>query len=448
MIDIVVRAFALVCALFIAMGLPNIAVAGPTLVVDVNRGTVLHAEDAHDLWYPASLTKLMTAYVTFNAIKAGRLKMNSPVTVSQRALNEPPSKVGFPVGTRITVSDALHLLIVKSANDISVALAETVAGSYENFVFEMNKTARALGMTRTQFVNPHGLPAVDQVTTARDMGVLTVALIRDYPQYQRLFEVPAVLVGKKRLRSHNHLLGRYQGADGMKTGFICASGFNLVASATRRNRRLAAVVLGHTSAIERKEEAEALLEKGFRKSLIGGGNRTISAFLPGPSASTNPTNMRPLVCGPNRVPRPDRTLAAAVHTVEPIRVTFLPKADATGGTTVTGIPRPVPRPDRGDRQSRAGTTGSIPSSAVRSTPRQSAPARAATSTRSSAPARSTSSSRPQTRQATTTRASATGPRSSQTSRTQQADQKQERGLFGLRRLRRTISPSDFPSSVD
>lgn len=320
---------------------PRAAIAGPTFVFDVESGTVLHAENAHDLWYPASLTKLMTAYVAFGAVREGRLEMDSPVAVSDQALAQPPSKVGFPVGSRLTLSDALHLLIVKSANDIAVAVAETVSGSYQNFINEMNATSRALGMTRTQFVNPHGLPAPDQVTTARDMGVLTRAIIREFPEHAELFEVPAVFVGKRRLSSHNHLLGRYKGADGMKTGFICASGFNLVASATQRDRRMVAVVLGQTSAIERKEEAEKLLASGFRTALVGISGRSIDNYLPGPAASMNPTNMRPMVCGPNRVPRPDRQLNAAEHRIQPVRVSLLP-ADNT--LAASNIPLPVPRP--------------------------------------------------------------------------------------------------------
>ena len=321
---------------------PRTAAAGPTFVFDAKSGTVLHAENAHDLWYPASLTKLMTAYVTFKAVRGGRLTMDSPVAISSQALAQPPSKVGFPVGSRLTLSDALHLLIVKSANDIAVAVAETVSGSEHNFVNEMNATSRALGMTRTQFVNPHGLPAPDQVTMARDMGILSRAIVQEFPEHAALFEVPAVFVGKRRLSSHNHLLGRYNGADGMKTGFICASGFNLVASATQSGWRLVAVVLGQTSAIQRKEEAEKLLEAGFRKALIGISGRSVDNYLPGPAASMNPTNMRPMVCGPNRVPRPDRQLNAADHRLSPVRVALLP---ADGTVAASNVPSPVPRPD-------------------------------------------------------------------------------------------------------
>ena len=240
------------------------AAAGPALLFEADTGRVYYAENADHQWYPASLTKVMTAYVTFAALKAGKITLDSKLVTSELAFNEPPSKVGLPVGGEMSVELALKTLIVKSANDVAVMLAEGVSGSVENFVGEMNATARRLGMTRTNFVNPHGLPAPEQVTTARDLAILSRAVVRDFPEFAEYWSMPDVRIGKRRLGSHNSLLRTYDGADGLKTGFICDAGFNVVASATRDGRRLMAVVLGEPSGYERALRAAALLDHGFQ----------------------------------------------------------------------------------------------------------------------------------------------------------------------------------------
>ena len=171
--------------------------------------------------------------------------------------------MGFPVGTLVTIDNALKMLMVRSANDMAVVLAEGVAGSIENFADLMNRNARRLGMTQSSFVNPNGLPADDQITSARDLGILARALIREFPEYDYFWHIPAIKLGKPVMRNYNSLIGRYPGADGMKTGFICASGFNLVASATRNGKRLIAVVLGAPSSQARAVKAAQLLERGF-----------------------------------------------------------------------------------------------------------------------------------------------------------------------------------------
>ena len=170
----------------------------------------------------------------------------------------------MPVGAEITVNLALKALIVKSANDAAVMLAEAIGGSEETFVVQMNDTARRLGMTRTSFVNPHGLPAPEQVTTARDLAKLTRVVVHDYPEYGPMWAMADMQIGRRRLRTHNGLLRTYEGADGFKTGFICNSGFNVVASATRDDRRLVAVVLGEYTSRDRSLRAASLLEHGFR----------------------------------------------------------------------------------------------------------------------------------------------------------------------------------------
>src|SRR5947207_401865 len=238
--------------------------AGPALLFEAADGRVLYAEEPDNQWHPASLTKIMTAYVTFEALKEGKLTMASKIGCSELANSQSPSKVGLPVGAELTVETALQALIVKSANDVAVMLAEAVSGSHDAFVERMNATAVRLGMTRTKFVNANGLPANEQVTTARDLARLATAVVRDYPEHAQLWSMLEVRLGKQRLHTHNGILTNYAGADGMKTGFICDSGFNVVASATRGGHKLIAVVLGEPTGQERSARAATLLEHGFR----------------------------------------------------------------------------------------------------------------------------------------------------------------------------------------
>jgi D-alanyl-D-alanine carboxypeptidase len=249
----------------IAAFLPAFAEARPAVVIDAGSGRVLHAEEATALWYPASLTKLMTTYVVLSAVREGRVSLDTPLLYTAAAQAQPASKMGFPVNTIITVDNALKILMVKSANDIAVTLAEGVGGSVPAFAAEMNRIAQGLGMTQSRFKNPNGWHDPEQVTSARDMAILGRALYRDFPQYAGVYKIGALQLGKRTIRGHNRLLGRFRGADGMKTGFTCPSGFNLVASATRGKRHLIAVVLGHASANERTERAAELLEAGFGK---------------------------------------------------------------------------------------------------------------------------------------------------------------------------------------
>ncbi|MCC0006785.1 MAG: D-alanyl-D-alanine carboxypeptidase [Hyphomicrobiaceae bacterium] len=259
------RAGVIASSLLALMLLPNGAAhAGPALLFESSSGKVLYAEDVDNLWHPASLTKIMTAYITFEAIREGKLKLDDKIVNSEVAAKEPPSKIGLPVGAEISVELALKALIVKSANDVAVMLAEAIGGNVDGFVERMNATARRLGMTRTTFVNPNGLPADAQVTTARDLAKLARAVVRDFPQYSELWSMPDFHMGKRRLASHNSLLRSFEGADGLKTGFICDSGFNVVASATRDGTRLMAVVLGEPSSGERTVRAASLLEHGFQ----------------------------------------------------------------------------------------------------------------------------------------------------------------------------------------
>ena len=250
-------------ALAVLLLAPLQALAGLALLFEPVSGKVLYAEDPDLSWHPASLTKLMTVYVAFGAISRGELTMEDKVICSANANKQPPSKIGLPVGAEMGVGLALRVLLVKSANDVAVMLAEKVGGSEAKFIDQMNAAAERLGMTRTHYVNPHGLPDDRQVTTARDLAILTRAIMKEYPDYADLFALPYVKVGKRRMNNHNSLLRSYIGADGMKTGFICASGYNVVASATRDRVRLVAVVLGARTGQSRLVRASELLDHGF-----------------------------------------------------------------------------------------------------------------------------------------------------------------------------------------
>jgi D-alanyl-D-alanine carboxypeptidase len=315
--------------------------ATPALVIDVESGKVLYAERATDPWFPASITKLMTAYVALSAVREGRLSLNTPLTISDLAHSMPPSKMGFPPGIEITLDNALKIIMVKSANDISVSIAEGVGGSVEGFAGMMNAAAQRLGMRESHFVNPHGLPDERQQTSARDMAILGRALLREFPEHAGYFQIGAIKFGRRVMNNHNGLMGRYAGADGMKTGFICASGFNVVASATRNGRRLITVVMGSTSAAERTVKAAALFDHGFNS--WGLGAQTIEQ-LPA-SNVINAPNMRPVICE-RRGPLPaeeDAAPAASAQTDDSRPQTPTALAFSAGGSTPGGRPQLGPR---------------------------------------------------------------------------------------------------------
>ncbi|HVX35484.1 MAG TPA: D-alanyl-D-alanine carboxypeptidase family protein [Hyphomicrobium sp.] len=240
------------------------ASASPTLLFELSTGKVLYSEDVDDVWYPASLTKLTTAYLAFQAIKEGKLHLDDKIPCSLVATLQPPSKAGLKVGEKLTVEKALQAVIVKSANDVTVMLAEAISGSESAFIDQMNATAQRLGMTRTHFDNTNGLPSPGQLTSARDLAKIARAVVTEFPQYNSYWSMPAMYIGKRRLGSHNALLRTFPGADGLKTGFTCDSGYNVAATATRDGRRLMAIVLGESSGNERAIRSAALLEYGFQ----------------------------------------------------------------------------------------------------------------------------------------------------------------------------------------
>jgi D-alanyl-D-alanine carboxypeptidase len=295
---LVTRSIARFLALFLLIGLganTAAAIETPYIVVDLDSGKVLAERNPHQLWYPASITKLMNAYVVFKALRDGRVNMSTQVVVSRHALNEPPSKMGFKVGTIIDLDNALKMMMVHSANDIAMAIGETIGGSEEGFVAMMNAEAARLGMASTHFINPNGLPGEGQYTTARDLAVLARALWTEFPDRRQLYGITAIRSGDRVMKSANSLLERYPGSSGMKTGFICASGFNVVATASRGGHTLAAVVLGAPNAKDRAELAARLMNKSFG-SLALTGLRPSLANYRGNSPIAGPINMRQDIC--------------------------------------------------------------------------------------------------------------------------------------------------------
>jgi D-alanyl-D-alanine carboxypeptidase len=257
---------ALLCGL-LALVLP----AGPAsatppyaeFLLDPATGEVLHAHNPDVRTQPASLTKIMTLFLAFDALERGDLRLDQRLPVSRRAAGMAPSKLGLETGSTLTTEEAILALVTKSANDVAVVLAEALGGTEERFAEMMTAKANGLGMTATVFRNASGLPDPGQVTTARDMARLAAAVIRHHPDRYSYFSRSSFTYNGTEIRSHNRLMTRYYGMDGIKTGFVNASGFNLAASAVRDGRRLIAVVLGGATAAERDRRVAALLDHGF-----------------------------------------------------------------------------------------------------------------------------------------------------------------------------------------
>jgi len=239
---------------------PSIAAA---IVVDMNSGSILQEQAADTPRHPASLTKMMTLYVLFGYLKAGKLTPSSDLTVTEHAATQAPTKLGLKPGATIKVNDAVKALVTQSANDAAVTVAENLAGTEENFAKLMTDTARQIGMRNTLFRNASGLPDDEQITTARDMAILSAHLIHDYPDYYTVFSTQYFTFNGRKYRNHNKLLLNYQGTDGIKTGYTRASGYNLAASVHRGEKHLIAVVLGGKTGSQRDAAMRALLERNF-----------------------------------------------------------------------------------------------------------------------------------------------------------------------------------------
>jgi D-alanyl-D-alanine carboxypeptidase len=356
----------ILASLLLALAAVPSAYANPSLLFDLASGKVLYHEDAFRRWYPASLTKLMTAYVTFRAIDAGELQPDSPIKVTRHSAAEPPSKMGYKPGSVMTLDNALKMMLIKSANDIAMAVGENVGGSEEAFVKRMNAEAKRLGMADTHYVNPNGLHSPAQYTSAHDLALLVTAIRKQYPQYAHYFSIEGLSAGKKVLMSYNLLVGRMPGADGMKTGFICSSGFNMIGSATRNGRTLVSIVLGRKTGVERAEAAAALLERGFlTEALQTAANSKVDystiATLPFYGvANQPPKDMREEICGKKPEQSEDANVAGApksqwLEKIAHPKLVAVGLGGATGpiplarrglnGAEYADVPVPTPRPD-------------------------------------------------------------------------------------------------------
>jgi len=246
------------------------------IVIDARTGRIIHATNADSLRHPASLTKMMTLYITFEALDAGRLRLDQRLRVTPTAASQSPTKLGLRPGQGLLVSDAILGMVTESANDAAFVMAEALGGTAANFAEMMTRQAHALGMGSTQFHNPSGLPDPAQITTAHDMALLGAALILHHPREYAYFSREGFTFAGRYRRNHNHLMERYDGMDGIKTGYIRASGFNLVASAVQNNTRLIGVIFGGNSAAGRDGEMERLLNNAFDAAAQGGGNGTLA----------------------------------------------------------------------------------------------------------------------------------------------------------------------------
>lgn len=269
----------IVCMTFVAVSTPAHAKYA-SLVVDADTGEILHATNEETRNYPASLTKMMTMYMIFDRLEKKRWSLATKLKVSRRAARQPASKLGLRAGTTITVKQAILALATKSANDVATTVAENISGRERNFALKMTAKARSLGMSKTTFRNASGLPHRAQMSTAKDMSILARALLRDFPQYYHYFSTKSFRYHGVTHKTHNKLLKTYPGADGFKTGYIRASGFNLVASATRNGRRIIGVVFGGRSSKQRNRHMATLLDKGFARLSKKNGTQLIAKATP------------------------------------------------------------------------------------------------------------------------------------------------------------------------
>jgi D-alanyl-D-alanine carboxypeptidase len=272
------------------------------IILDATSGRELSSDQPDGLRHPASLTKLMTIYLTFSALDSGRLSLGDGLPVSINALNAPPTKMGLAPGGTVSVRDATMALVTRSANDAAMVLAEALGGDEASFAQMMTSKARQLGMSQTVFRNASGLPNREQVTTARDMARLAFALMRDFPHYYPVFSVQSWPYRGRILENHNRMLGSYEGADGLKTGYTNASGFNLVMSAMRDNRRLIGVVMGGDSAGQRDRMMAMLMDQGFTSAATMRLSAWTNIRKP-PSARYTSANFDPSLIIPESTPR-------------------------------------------------------------------------------------------------------------------------------------------------
>ncbi len=316
---------------------PAHAAKQSAVVIDASTGKTMYADDADALRYPASLTKMMTLYLTFEALSRGKIKNNTRVPVSRHAAAQPPSKLGLKPGQSITVETAIYALATKSANDAAAALGEMLGGDEARFARMMTAKARALGMSRTTFRNASGLPDPSQVTTARDMATLGMALRQHFPGYFKVFATRSFTYGKRRMANHNKLLGRVSGVDGIKTGYTRASGYNLVTSAGSGNKRIVAVVMGGKTGKSRDQMMASLVGRYLPKASTKGGNgaqiaRTKAEFDVADADDQGSNAKAAIVAAvapapkPNKQPAPRPAQKVDTSTVDPVTTASVPAA--------------------------------------------------------------------------------------------------------------------------
>ncbi len=323
------------------------------IVVEARTGSVLIDAGADEPRFPASLTKMMTLYMLFEALRDGRTQLGSRIVMSEEAASRPPSKLGIPPGGGLTVEQAILALVTKSANDVAAAVGEHIGGTEERFAQMMTMRARSLGMTQTRFRNASGLPDWEQVTTARDMATLGRRLFTDFPNRYHYFGTVHFAWGRAQIRNHNRMLGDYDGADGIKTGFINASGFNIVTSAQRDGVRLVGATFGGSSWVERDRHMGALLDQGFAR--MGVAPRAPSSVMA--AAAVPPRNAsaaRPVAPGNARVPQ----VAQQPQRRQPQQVAAAPNRQNMAPVAFRqppAPPRPAARPVQRVEQGSAGS---------------------------------------------------------------------------------------------
>ncbi len=352
------------------------------IVVDANTGRVLDAENADALRHPASVTKVMTLYLLFEQLESGRMRLNTPLRVSSFAAAQQPSKLGVKAGSTIVVEDAIQALITRSANDVAVVIAENISGDSASFAQLMTRRARQLGMSRSTFRNPNGLPHPQQVTTARDLATLGRAIQERFPRYYAYFENRSFMYRGQAIRNHNRLLGRVEGVDGIKTGYTNASGFNLLTSVKTGGRYVIAVVLGGTSAASRDNRMVSLISQNLAQAYsgrqmvarmdsaprgtasddeVGAPVALAAAPVPAPAPAPQPA--------PQAAPQIAQAPVAAPATI-PVpsanpRIAMASAAMDMDSMTTASVPTPAPAPARPAQAAAAGSSAPIVPVAVK-----------------------------------------------------------------------------------
>ena len=345
-----------------------------SLVIDVNSGAVLQATNADTQRHPASLTKIMTLYLLFEQLDSGRMKLNTEMPVSLNASRQAPSKLALKPGQTIQVETAIRALVTKSANDVAVVIAEAIAGDVPAFSRQMNAKARALGMNNTIYRNPHGLPDDEQITTARDQVVLGRAVQDRFPQYYHYFSTRSFVFRGQTIRSHNRLVGSVDGVDGIKTGYIRASGFNVVTSVRRGNRHIVAAVFGGSTAAARDARMRSLIANNVNIAATRrtaplvvegwtGAKVQVAAAPPVPAADPRPAQVA-VAAMPTPLPTPAPIAAPATAVVspgstDPIKPVAVRTVAVQPATVSTASLSPLPPDNRRLVRAPAGTTSSV-----------------------------------------------------------------------------------------